>query len=88
MSEQLFLASGLEYRVEEFEIVRGDPESYARGQPLSRQGFTGASNGFSGFSDIAAGIWDRSNYAVYVDAEYELTDDWLVAAALRYEDFQ
>ena len=87
LSEQLFLASGLEYRVEEFEIVRGDPESYAIGQPLARQGFTGASNGFSGFGDITAGIWDRSNYAVYVDAEYELTDDWLVAAALRYENF-
>ena len=87
LSEQLFLAGGLEYRVEEFEIVRGQPESYAIGQPLAQQGFTGASNGFSGFGDIAAGIWDRSNYAVYVDAEYELTDDWLVTAALRYEEF-
>ena len=87
LSEQLFLASGLEYRVEEFEIVRGDPESYEIGQPLAQQGFTGASNGFSGFGDITAGIWDRSNYAVYVDAEYELTEDWLVAAALRYENF-
>ena len=87
LSEQLFLAGGFEYRVEEFEIVRGQPESYAIGQPLAQQGFTGASNGFSGFGDIAAGIWDRSNYAVYVDAEYELTDDWLVTAALRYEEF-
>ena len=87
LSEQLFLAGGLEYRVEEFEIVRGQPESYAIGQPLAQQGFTGASNGFSGFGDIASGIWDRSNYAVYVDAEYELTDDWLVTAALRYEEF-
>ena len=67
--------------------MRGQPESYAIGQPLAQQGFTGASNGFSGFGDIAAGIWDRSNYAVYVDAEYELTDDWLVTAALRYEEF-
>ena len=87
LSEQLFLASGVEYRVEEFEIVRGDPESYAIGQPLAQQGFTGASNGFSGFGDITAGIWDRSNYAVYVDAEYDVTDDWLIAAALRYENF-
>ncbi len=87
LSEQLFLASGFEYRVEEFEIVRGQPESYAIGQALHQQGFRGASNGFSGFGDSAAGIWDRSNYAVYVDAEYELTDDWLVAAALRYEEF-
>ena len=87
LSEQLFLAGGLEYRVEEFEIVKGQPESYALGQPLQQQKFTGASNGFSGFGDDAAGIWDRSNYAVYVDAEYELTDDWLVAVALRHEEF-
>ncbi len=87
LSEQLFLASGFEYRVEEFEIVRGRPESYAIGQPLAQQGFTGASNGFSGFGDIAAGKWDRSNYAVYVDAEYNVSDGWLVAAALRYEEF-
>ena len=87
ISEQLFLASGFEYRVEEFEIVKGQPESYVIGQPLAQQGFTGASNGFSGFGDIAAGKWDRSNYAVYVDAEYDLTDDWLITAALRYEEF-
>ena len=87
LSEHLFLASGVEYRVEEFEIVRGQPESYAIGQPLAQQGFTGASNGFSGFGDIASGIWDRSNYAVYVDAEYEVTEDWLVTGALRYENF-
>ena len=87
LGEQLFLASGFEYRVEEFEIVQGQPESYAIGQPLAQQGFTGASNGFSGFGDIAAGKWDRSNYAVYVEAEYNLTDDWLITGALRHEQF-
>ena len=87
VSEPLFLAAGLEYRVEEFEIVQGEEASYVVG-PLAQQGFSSGSNGFPGFSDIAAGVWDRSNAAVYVEAEARPTPTLLIGAALRYEDFE
>ena len=87
VSEPLYLAAGLEYRVEEFEIVQGEEASYVVG-PLAQQGFSSGSNGFPGFSDIAAGVWDRSNAAVYVEAEARPTPELLIGAALRYEDFE
>ena len=86
VNEQLFLAAGLEYRTETFEIVKGQPESYEIG-PLASQGFSSGSNGFPGFGDIAAGSWSRSNYASYVEAEVKPLENWLLAGAVRYENF-
>ena len=68
LSDMIFLASGLEYRNEGFEVVEGQRESYQIG-PLAGQGFSAASNGFSGFSQIAAGTWNRTNIAAYLESE-------------------
>ena len=87
VSEPLFLAVGAEYRIEEFEIVQGEEASWKVG-PLADQGFSSGSNGFVGFNDIAAGVWDRSNFAVYAEAEARPTEQLLVGAALRFEDFE
>lgn len=81
------LAFGAEYRLEEFEITVGQEESFLIG-PLAPQGFSAASNGFPGFSNIAGGKFDRRNTAVYVDGEWEPTDSLLLGAAVRFEDFQ
>ena len=83
----LFLASGLEYRNEGFEIVEGQRESYQIG-PLAGQGFSAASNGFSGFSPVAAGEWNRSNQAAYLESEITPLKHWLVALAVRGENFE
>jgi iron complex outermembrane receptor protein len=80
------LGFGAEYRLEEFEITVGQEESFLVG-PLADQGFSAASNGFPGFSNIAGGKFDRENFAVYVDGEWEPTDSLLLGAAVRYEDF-
>ncbi|MEO1594367.1 MAG: TonB-dependent receptor [Pseudomonadota bacterium] len=86
LNDQVNIAAGLEYRDEEFEIGIGQPESFEIG-PLADQGFSAASNGFPGFGDIAAGSWSRDNYAAYVDIEVYPVDNFLVTAALRFEDF-
>ena len=87
LSEMLFFASGLEYRNEGFEIVEGQRESYQIG-PLAGQGFSAASNGFSGFSQVAAGEWNRANVAAYLESEITPLKHWLVALAVRGEDFE
>ena len=87
VSDQVFLAAGLERRNEAFEIVEGQIESYLIGQPLASQGFQPATNGFSGFSKVAAGRWDRSNTALYVEADFEPIDPLLISVALRAENF-
>ena len=87
VSDQVFLAAGLERRNEAFEIVEGQIESYLIGQPLASQGFQPATNGFSGFSKVAAGRWDRTNTALYVEADFEPIDPLLISVALRSENF-
>jgi len=82
----LSVAAGLEWRKEEFQIKAGDGPSTAIG-PLTEQGFALGSNGFNGFSPRTAGTFDRSNWAVYLDTEAQFTDQLLLAAAVRYEDF-
>ena len=86
LHDMVFLASGLEYRTETFEIVQGQIESWEIG-PLASQGFSSGSNGFPGFSDIAEGRWTRSNFAGYLESQLAPLDFWTVSAALRGEYF-
>lgn len=86
VGDSLTLAAGAEYRDETFEIEVGQIESYVIG-PLAAQGFSSASNGFPGFSDLAQGKWSRKNVAAYVDAEWKTSSKWTNGLALRWEDF-
>ncbi len=93
LNEPVNVATGLEYRNERFEIEAGDPASYEVGilayNPVdgSSQGFGIGSNGFPGFKPEDAGSWGRHSYAAYVDVEAYFTEDWMVGAALRFEDY-
>nr|WP_298132082.1 TonB-dependent receptor [uncultured Pseudoxanthomonas sp.] len=80
------LSAGAEWREESFEVKAGDAASTGIG-PLTQQGFALGSNGFNGFSPRTAGEWDRRNWAVYLDMEAQFTEQLLLAAAVRHEDF-
>ena len=56
LSDMVNLAGGAEFRDEYFEIGIGETASWEIG-PFAAQGFSSGSNGFPGFSDIAAGGW-------------------------------
>ncbi len=84
--EPISLAMGAEWREEEFEIIAGDAASFGIG-PLTQQGFSIGSNGFPGFNPRTAGTFSRDNWAVYIDAEARLTERFLLAAAVRHEDY-
>ncbi|MFT7286620.1 MAG: iron complex outermembrane receptor protein [Halieaceae bacterium] len=86
LASDLNVAGGFEWREEEFEITIGDQASWQVG-PLADQGFSAASNGFPGFGPLASGNWSRDNIALYVDVEADITEKWLLAAAVRWEDF-
>lgn len=83
----LNIAAGVEYRSETFEVTAGDQASFEIG-PFAAQGFSSASNGFPGFSNLAAGSFERTNYAAYVDFEADITENFLAGAAFRFEDFE
>ncbi|MCE7931416.1 MAG: TonB-dependent receptor [Xanthomonadales bacterium PRO6] len=84
--DRFHLAAGTEFRRESFEIFAGDAASTAIG-PLTSQGFSIGSNGFPGFNAVTAGKHDRDNWAIYLDAESRITDQFLLAGAVRYEDY-
>lgn len=81
----LAVAAGLQWSEESFEIVAGETASWEVGPYVSK--LTNGSNGFPGFQPDSAGINDRRNYAAYVDIEAELSEKFLVATALRFEDY-
>ena len=83
----LNVALGLEYRIESFEITAGELASWEEG-PLAEQGFSVGSNGFPGFPASIAGDWSRANSAVYLDLEADITNNWLLGMAARFEDFE
>ncbi|MDG0972203.1 MAG: TonB-dependent receptor [Porticoccaceae bacterium] len=85
-SEDFNVAFGAEYREEEFTIGAGDEASSTAGV-YKDQGFSLSSNGFPGFSKSIAGVFDRSNYAAYLEAEWDTSDNLLLTSAFRFEDF-
>ncbi|MGB2739686.1 MAG: TonB-dependent receptor [Cognaticolwellia sp.] len=86
LAEPVNVATGLEWRQESFEIVSGEQASWQQGS-LASQGFSVGSHGFAGFSPEAQGINKRQSIAAYVDVEAYVTEELLLGAALRYEDF-
>ncbi len=86
VNDVLNIGFGAEYRDESFTISPGQIESFTAG-PLANQGFSTSSNGFPGFPDITSGEFSRSNYAAYLDAEWDV-DKTIFQAALRFEGFE
>lgn len=80
----LNLAFGVEWRNETYKIGQGDAGSTAVGPTFAQFGV--GSDGFQGFFPNQAGKWEKDSYAAYVDIETDLTDQFSIGAAARYED--
>lgn len=95
------LAFGTEFRTENFQIFAGEEGSYATydtaGIAITRPDQEapeydgsprpGGSQGFPGYSPANEVDRSRSNMAYYVDTEINFTSDFLIGAALRYENY-
>jgi iron complex outermembrane receptor protein len=75
--EMISFSTGVEFKNEQFEAFKGDP--------FSRYG--GGSDSFAGISEAQEGSWERSNFGIYAGVDMDFTEKFLVAVALRYEDF-
>jgi iron complex outermembrane receptor protein len=90
---QINVATGLEWRRENYRQKKGDLASYAVGdlafEPNTglSQGFGVGSNGFPGYNPQSSGNWGRGNWAFYTDFEVHMSDAFLFGLAARYEDF-
>ncbi len=97
------LAYGVEYRTENFEIFAGEVGSYAQydnnGTPITNPALQepatdsngevlpAGAQGFPGYSPANVVDRGRTNLGVYVDGELNVTNDWLLGGALRYETY-
>ena len=98
----LNVAFGTEYRVENYDIFAGEEASYAQytedGEVIttstqsaaedffgsSRPGGSQVFPGFSPSNELSRG---RSSVAGYLDMEADITDNFLLSLATRYEDY-
>ncbi|MGK0268513.1 MAG: iron complex outermembrane receptor protein [Paraglaciecola sp.] len=95
--EPLYVSFGAEYRDENYEIVAGQEASYACGNANTSSSFpsvidsaTFAGCGFQAYPGLrpdAAAQASRDSYALYLDVETNITEEWNIGGALRYEDF-
>jgi iron complex outermembrane receptor protein len=97
------VAFGMEYRTENFGIFAGEEASYALydengvaiTNPATQNVATdtngdelpGGSQGFPGYSPDNEVDRSRTNYGIYFDTELNITEQLMVAGALRYEDY-
>ena len=97
------LAFGMEFRTENFLIFSGEEASYAlydiNGLAVTNpqtqtvafdsngDDLPGGSQGFPGYSPDNEINRGRTNVGIYADTEINLTDNFLAAVALRYENY-
>ncbi|HEX8329707.1 MAG TPA: TonB-dependent receptor [Hymenobacter sp.] len=79
----LNVAAGAEARREWYSLFAGEEASYRNYDPS----LSGGSQGFPGYQPSDAIEAKRNNLGAYVDAELSLTQRWLLAAALRFENY-
>ncbi|MDH3546327.1 MAG: TonB-dependent receptor, partial [Gammaproteobacteria bacterium] len=80
----LNFAFGFEFRNETYKIAAGDPASNSSGPAFI---FGVGSDGFQGFPVESAGSFESDSIAGYVDVEVDVTDNFTLGAAVRYEDY-
>lgn len=86
----LNVAVGAEWRREWYSLFAGQEASYANYDPAGTPDSlrtAGGSQGFPGYQPSDAIKANRDNLGAYVDAELNVTQRWLLAAALRYEHY-
>jgi iron complex outermembrane receptor protein len=77
LADDIFLGFGAEWREETFSTVAGEAAALVGAGP----------SGMTAVTPADAGEFSRDNIGLYVDAEYDISDDLLLQGALRYEDF-
>ena len=96
INDNFNVAFGFEYREETYTLFEGENIAANPGPFAVPVGLTPhpgwtlpglAANGLAGTTAAAAGAFSRDSVAAYVDVEWDVSDNFLIQAALRVEDF-
>ena len=88
LTNEVFVAVGFEYRQEKYQVKAGEEASYitkldSEGNPVA----AGGAQVLPGFSPASAVEDSRHNYAVYVELDTDVNDDFNISYAGRFEDY-
>jgi iron complex outermembrane receptor protein len=78
LANPMTVATGVEYRIDEYGIKPGEPASYYGAGASSFPGYNPAVN---------TGSYERDSYAAFVNFILEPTDSWIVDIAGRFENY-
>ena len=92
----LSLATGFEYRIDNYKIIPGEEYAYTDydtdlnngGAALYPKNADGGIQGFPGIAPSSSVDESRKVISAFVDTDYQLTDSLLVSAALRFDDYE
>jgi len=93
VAKGLNFAFGTEFRWEQYNIFAGELNSWKTYRNIFSISGTdttfrpGGSQGFPGFRPTDETKKSRTNFAAYADAELDVTKEWLIAAAIRGENY-
>ena len=95
IGEGLNLGLGAEYRYERYAIYQGEEASYTSYHKnnlyypniADSAAPAAGSQGFPGFSNTDAVTANRSNVGIYADAALDVTKEWLLDGAVRFENY-
>ncbi|MEO7444743.1 MAG: TonB-dependent receptor [Ferruginibacter sp.] len=83
----LNVAFGSQFRLDKYQLERGDSNSYKVGPLATLQGKTPGVQGIAGTSPQDEANETRTNIGLYADVEADITERFLVGLALRYENY-
>ena len=87
------LAMGTELRTDEFRVTAGDEYSYrdydtdSGGSSLYATDRSAGTQGFGGTAPLQSVDETRDVISFYLDGEAEVTDELIISAAMRYDDY-
>jgi iron complex outermembrane receptor protein len=83
----LNVAMGSQYRIDKYVLKRGDEASYQIGPLATSQNKTPGVQGIAGTSPEDEANETRSNLGIYADVEADITNKFLIASAIRFENY-
>jgi len=88
----LFVAIGSEIRTDEYRVIAGEEYAYrdydsVNGVNIHPFNASGGTQGFPGIGPQSAVDETRDVFSIYVDTEYQVNEDLMVSAAMRYDDY-
>lgn len=86
-TKSMSFAFGTQYRVDNFTLTAGDDAASAVGPLAATKNKTPGSQGRVGIDKTDATDKSRSNIGIYADLESDISNRFLLAAAVRYENY-